>query len=214
MFSCFFFFNDTATTEIYTLSLHDALPISQPGDVFRQDNIQADLQRVFGLGIFDDVRLSLDPGDEDPRKVKVLVNIDEGNTGSVGAAVGFNLTGDIFGSISYQQDNFGGNNQKLRTEVQLSERDLLFDVSFTDPWIAGDPHRTSYTVNGFNRRSISLIFDGGDTDVDLPNGDTPRVNRVGGGVSFARGVSPLGRDRKSTRLNSSHPSRTRMPSSA
>src|SRR2546430_17704222 len=26
--SCVFFFNDTATTEIYTLSLHDALPIS------------------------------------------------------------------------------------------------------------------------------------------------------------------------------------------
>src|SRR5258708_11584334 len=26
----FFFFNDTATTEIYTLSLHDALPISGP----------------------------------------------------------------------------------------------------------------------------------------------------------------------------------------
>src|SRR3989441_1443803 len=26
--SSFFFFNDTATTEIYTLSLHDALPIS------------------------------------------------------------------------------------------------------------------------------------------------------------------------------------------
>src|SRR3712207_8816675 len=25
--SCFFFYNDTATTEIYTLSLHDALPI-------------------------------------------------------------------------------------------------------------------------------------------------------------------------------------------
>src|SRR5258707_8495608 len=25
----FFFFNDTATTEIYTLSLHDALPISR-----------------------------------------------------------------------------------------------------------------------------------------------------------------------------------------
>src|SRR2546430_7489843 len=28
VFSFFFFFNDTATTEIYTLSLHDALPIS------------------------------------------------------------------------------------------------------------------------------------------------------------------------------------------
>src|SRR2546429_9857615 len=32
----FFFFNDTATTEIYTLSLHDALPISSvPGTLER-----------------------------------------------------------------------------------------------------------------------------------------------------------------------------------
>src|SRR2546429_7677002 len=30
LLSLFFFFNDTATTEIYTLSLHDALPISNP----------------------------------------------------------------------------------------------------------------------------------------------------------------------------------------
>src|SRR2546430_15563159 len=30
-FSFFFFFNDTATTEIYTLSLHDALPICVDG---------------------------------------------------------------------------------------------------------------------------------------------------------------------------------------
>src|SRR2546427_8864367 len=30
----YFFFNDTATTEIYTLSLHDALPISPTGRFF------------------------------------------------------------------------------------------------------------------------------------------------------------------------------------
>src|SRR2546421_8874994 len=32
----FFFFNDTATTEIYTLSLHDALPISTPATSHRR----------------------------------------------------------------------------------------------------------------------------------------------------------------------------------
>src|SRR2546425_9565331 len=32
-FFFFFFFNDTATTEIYTLSLHDALPILIAGDL-------------------------------------------------------------------------------------------------------------------------------------------------------------------------------------
>src|SRR6266446_10543281 len=31
MSDCFFFFNDTATTEIYTLSLHDALPTCSRG---------------------------------------------------------------------------------------------------------------------------------------------------------------------------------------
>src|SRR2546429_1057847 len=31
-YSYFFFFNDTATTEIYTLSLHDALPIFGPSE--------------------------------------------------------------------------------------------------------------------------------------------------------------------------------------
>src|SRR5215472_7031765 len=33
----FFFFNGTATTEIYTLSLHDALPIYQPGGQHQVD---------------------------------------------------------------------------------------------------------------------------------------------------------------------------------
>src|SRR2546423_7124872 len=35
-FFFFFFFNDTATTEIYTLSLHDALPISPTPSVRRE----------------------------------------------------------------------------------------------------------------------------------------------------------------------------------
>src|SRR2546430_13117724 len=39
----FFFFNDTATTEIYTLSLHDALPISLGA------HREADDDRAFGL---------------------------------------------------------------------------------------------------------------------------------------------------------------------
>src|SRR5476651_2834451 len=42
--SFFFFFNDTATTEIYTLSLHDALPISHNYDwiCHFQDGVSVD----------------------------------------------------------------------------------------------------------------------------------------------------------------------------
>src|SRR5947209_14698707 len=38
----YFFFNDTATTEIYTLSLHDALPISGPGAATGKLQFRAD----------------------------------------------------------------------------------------------------------------------------------------------------------------------------
>src|SRR3712207_8347804 len=37
----FFFFNDTATTEIYTLSLHDALPISQSSRATQYQRVDA-----------------------------------------------------------------------------------------------------------------------------------------------------------------------------
>src|SRR5215217_8599551 len=44
--SSFFFFNDTATTEIYTLSLHDALPISLPCSAH-----QSSSRRVIARGL-------------------------------------------------------------------------------------------------------------------------------------------------------------------
>src|SRR2546430_16276642 len=46
LFFFFFFFNDTATTEIYTLSLHDALPIyhsRQPDLLLSRDSRRAGL---------------------------------------------------------------------------------------------------------------------------------------------------------------------------
>src|SRR5256885_16757621 len=44
----FFFFNDTATTEIYTLSLHDALPISSPRPKLKMSDPSRKNVRVSG----------------------------------------------------------------------------------------------------------------------------------------------------------------------
>src|SRR5258708_10512000 len=53
-FLLFFFFNDTATTEIYTLSLHDALPIlvgEMPRDVHRALVLEAAHEDARGIGL-------------------------------------------------------------------------------------------------------------------------------------------------------------------
>src|SRR2546425_9746428 len=49
----FFFFNDTATTEIYTLSLHDALPIFafQRGHLALQFNRLAEAERQYARAL-------------------------------------------------------------------------------------------------------------------------------------------------------------------
>ncbi len=157
----------------------------EPGDIFNRNTAQKDLQRVFGLGIFDDARFSFSPG-SDPSKVIVNIDVVEGSSGSVAAGAGFSSDSGLFGTVSYQQKNLGGNNQTVGTEVQVGDRSLLFDLSFTDPWIAGSKSRVSYTVNGFRRRSISLVYTGDNDDIDTANGnDNPRIVRSGGGVNFA-----------------------------
>ncbi len=187
---------------------------TKPGDVLNRDKLQADLRRIFGLGLFEDVQVALEPG-QDPSKVVVNLNVQERKTGNFSAGAGFSSNSGLFGTASYSQNNLGGNNQKLNTQLQIGTREFLFDASFTDPWIATDPYRTSYTVNLFNRLTRPLVFDGGSTDINLgntgdlgpfanpivaPNGQvqqfgdtgiTPRVNRLGAGISFAR---PLTKD--------------------
>jgi outer membrane protein insertion porin family len=187
---------------------------TKPGDVLNKDSLQADLRRIFGLGLFDDVQVALEPG-QDPTKVVVNLNVQERKTGNFSAGAGFSSNSGLFGTASYTQNNLGGNNQKLNTQAQIGTREFLFDASFTDPWIAGDPYRTSYTINLFNRLTRPLVFDQGNPNVNIGDtgnlgpftpptisktgqtqifGDTgiiPRVNRLGAGLTFAR---PLTKD--------------------
>jgi outer membrane protein insertion porin family len=166
---------------------------TKPGTVLNRNTIQADLQRIFGLGIFDDVNVALTPG-EDPQKVVVGINVKEKSTGSISLAAGLSSASGLFGGFSFQQTNLGGNNQKLGFDAQVGERELLFDLSFTDPWLAGDPFKTSFTANVFSRRLFSFIFDNPPSappgiGVGESREETPRENRIGAGFSFSR---PLG----------------------
>ncbi len=156
----------------------------KPGDIFNRNTAQKDLQRVYGLGLFEDVKLSFNPG-TDPRKVIIDVNIVEGKAGSLGAGAGYSSDSGLFGTISYQDQNVGGNNQTFGLEFQGSFRQLLFNASFSDPWIATEPNRLSYTVNLFRSSSISLVFTGDNSSIRTQdNISDPRIIRTGFGLTF------------------------------
>src|SRR2546429_5474949 len=58
--SLFFFFNDTATTEIYTLSLHDALPI-----------LRDELHALIGIELLHRLEQPLVPDGEDRKSTRL-----------------------------------------------------------------------------------------------------------------------------------------------
>src|SRR3712207_8471481 len=66
IFCIFFFFNDTATTEIYTLSLHDALPICRCRTVERNEHISGIDEAMVTPGSGEE-RAQLVPGIDEER---------------------------------------------------------------------------------------------------------------------------------------------------
>src|SRR5689334_23945672 len=64
-FTILFFFNDPATTAIYTLSLHDALPISVAGPQRRRD----ERPRAAAVGARVDAGVGVDGRQQRPRRV-------------------------------------------------------------------------------------------------------------------------------------------------
>lgn len=183
----------TGTTRPFIITREAEL---KPGKIFNKATVEKDLRRIYGLGLFDDVRVSFIPG-KDPAKVILQFNVlERGKNTSILPSFGYSSRDGLFGNFSFSQSNLGGNNQKLNVQGQLgSQKSTTFDLSFSEPWIATDPNRTSYSVSAFQQRSLSSIFEGGKTPVFVPGtGDNPRLLRQGGGITFNRPLNgdPLG----------------------
>src|SRR6478672_8942107 len=168
----FFFFNDTATTEIYTLSLHDALPISSPrrspygapchrsvttGEEMRSEEHTSELQSRSDLVC----RLLLEKKNKQVDLAKPLER--EGDRG---------IAGRLVGCVGRAEHSSGSALEFFCLMIRRPPRSTLFPYttlfrSRAGPRAAGGRHR------GARQRH-----------------------------SLARDAPP--RDRKSTRLNSSH----------
>ncbi|MGF1537667.1 MAG: BamA/TamA family outer membrane protein [Elainellaceae cyanobacterium] len=176
------------------------------GDRYDAELARRGLQRVTNLGIVSSATLTLEPT-EDPDAAIMVITVDEANPFPVAFGLtlphpsalqgpvvpdtvlpGTDRSGGTLLSLSIERRNIGGNNQTAALGVEGGANTFNYGFFFTDPWISGDPNRTGYTVNFFNRREVSTVFDGGD-EVELSNDRDPWVHRIGGGFDFFRPVS-------------------------
>ena len=186
----------------------------KPGGVFNRRQLEEDIKRIYGTGLFSDVKVTLRPVPAQPGEVVVVLGIVEQSTGSISGGVGYSQSQGVFGQIQLQDTNLFGRAWDLGTNISYGQFGGLGDITFTDPWIKGDRFRTSFRARVFFSREIPQIFqsenstfstdlqnfNGADFDVvtnkprsvggdDLlvrTNFDTVAIQRIGANVQFVR----------------------------
>ncbi|MBD2252154.1 BamA/TamA family outer membrane protein [Nostoc parmelioides] len=152
----------------------------KPGQIFREEALQADLRRLRKLESFTYVRAYRE---ENPFGVNIIYDVKERRFPSWNYGIGNNDDIGLSGRVTYKDANISGLNDQLATTVQVSGKDIQFHSRFTSPYRPGEPERLGYSVTAFRDRQISRTFD---DQIRLANGNRTREGRFGGSVALLR----------------------------
>ena len=185
----------------------------RPGQVFNRRELEEDIKRIYGTGLFSDVKVTLKPVPAEPGKVVIVLGIVEQSSGSLSGGLGYSQSQGVFGQIQLQDSNLFGRAWDLGTNISYGQYGGLGDITFTDPWIKDNKYRTSFRARFFFSREVPQLFqsentsftyqlqnfNGADFDVvtsrtDNGNGtetvttnfDTVAIQRIGANVQFVR----------------------------
>ena len=128
------------------------------GELFNRRQLEDDLKRLYGTGLFSDVKVTLKPIPNDPGRVTVQIGVVEQSTGSLSGGLGYSQSQGVFGQVQIQDSNFRGRAWDVATSFTYGQFGGLADITFTDPWIKGDPFRTAFRVKAFVSRDVPQIF--------------------------------------------------------
>jgi outer membrane protein insertion porin family len=184
------------------------------GEVFNRRRLEEDIKRIYGTGLFSDVKVTLRPVAANPGEVVVVLGIVEQSSGSISGGIGYSQSQGVFGQVQLQDSNLFGRAWDLSTNLSYGQYGGLGDITFSDPWIKGDRFRTSFRARAFFSREIPQIFQsenstfstdlqdfngadfdvvtnkprriGGDDVLVRTNFDTVAIQRIGGNVQFVR----------------------------
>ena len=168
---------------------------SKPGTIFNRKILEADIRRLYGTSLFDDVKVSLGPDDLNPSQVVIFLDLSEQRTGSLTGGLGYSNGSGLFATMGLQERNTFGRAWSSSLNLNFGEYSTTYNFSLVDPWIKGDKYRTSFRTNVFLSRDYPQEFSGEDNkiyavdDTTTTNNDTFSsvvLEKTGGGFSFTR----------------------------
>lgn len=126
----------------------------KPGEPFNRNQLEADIKRLYGTSLFSDVKVTLKPVEGDPGNVNIILGIVEQSTGSLSGGLGYSQSQGVFGQVQLQDSNLFGRAWNLALNLTYGQFGGLANFTFTDPWIKGDSHRTSFRTSIFLSREV------------------------------------------------------------
>jgi outer membrane protein insertion porin family len=115
------------------------------GSVFNTAKIKQSIARIQYLGYIDEVTPEIKP-QIDPKKVDVVVNLNDSKQTELQLAGGYSAYERFYGMFGISEHNLFGRGQDLNFSNTLGKRRQTFQVSFTDEWLFDRPYYGSVSV--------------------------------------------------------------------
>ena len=160
--------------------------LSEPGEVYNENQIKDDLIRLYASQAFKDVTREIEPTLEDPDVYDVTIKVEEQRTASISVGGGLDTVTGVFGSLGISDNNFRGRNERITlsglvgTGVMLNDSsvknhmNIQAELSFFEP----------YFFNADNSLMAKLFFrDFGSYQVPLAI-----ERRIGGEITVAHKI--------------------------
>ena len=170
--SCVLFFNDTATTEIYTLSLHDALPISDH-DIFVRELISNGCDAITKLKKLDMMGEYQLP-DDYKASIKVVVNPEEKTLKFIDTGIG--MTADEVEEYITQIAFSGATEFLEKYKDKTTEDDMIghFGLGFYSAFMVAEEVHIDTLSYKEGAAPVHWTCDGG-TEYDMEEGSKNTV---------------------------------------
>ncbi len=166
------------------------------GVVFNRKTLERDIKRLYATSLFNDIKVSLKPDDQNSKRVIITLDISEQRTGSLTGGVGFSNSAGIFAQLGFKESNTFGRAWSTDLNFNFGNYSTTYNFSLYDPWIKGDKYRTSFKTNIFLSRDYpqefssnnnGRLFAVNDKDSNISDSFSSIVlENVGGGFTFLR----------------------------
>ncbi len=113
----------------------------QPGDSLNMELLRQSVSNIYGLDLFQDVRFSYHPDENDSSLINLDISISESRYRRVDLGTGYVSPSAVFGSATWIHPNIMGNNQRLSIGIYMMEyfgsregREIEPSIIYEEPW--------------------------------------------------------------------------------